>query len=170
MNTIIRKIEHKDNNVIASVIRSVLIEHNVPKVGTAYADASLDCMYETYAQPKSVYFVVEQDGQIVGGAGIAPLENGEADTCELQKMYFLAGVRGTGVGTAMMHKCLEAAVNFGFAKCYLETMPYMHAAQKLYKNSGFTYLDTPLGNTGHSSCPVWMIKRLSNNTKENNTL
>lgn len=170
MNTIIRKIEHKDNIAVASVIRSVLIEHNVPKVGTAYADASLDCMFETYAQPRSVYFVVEQDGQIVGGAGIAPLENGEADTCELQKMYFLAGVRGTGAGTAMMHKCLEAAANFGFVKCYLETMPYMHAAQKLYKNSGFTYLDAPLGNTGHSSCPVWMIKELSNSIKENNRI
>lgn len=160
MNIIIRKIEQKDNKSTARVIRNVLIEHNVPKVGTAYADVSLDCMFETYTQPQSAYFVVEKNGEIIGGAGIAPLQNGDDDICELQKMYFLAQVRGTGVGASMMHKCLEEARSLGFVKCYLETMPYMHAAQKLYKKSGFTYLDAPLGDTGHSSCPVWMIKDL----------
>jgi hypothetical protein len=24
----------------------------------------------------------------------------------------------------------------------------------------FTYIDTPMGNTGHYSCPVWMTKLL----------
>jgi putative acetyltransferase len=39
-------------------------------------------------------------------------------------------------------------------------MPYMEAAQKLYVKSGFEYLDAPMGDTGHCSCPVWMIKQL----------
>lgn len=160
MDAIIRKIEQKDSADAANVIRTVLIEHNVPKVGTAYADASLDCMYETYTTEKSAYFVVEHDGKIIGGAGIAPLENGPSDTCELQKMYFLNEARGLGLGSKMMTKCLEAAKEFGFKSCYLETMPYMEAAQKLYKNTGFTYLDAPMGNTGHNSCPVWMILEL----------
>ena len=160
MSITIRKIEQQDNSEVARVIRTVLIEHNVPKVGTAYADASLDCMFETYTKPQSVYYVVENEGAIIGGAGIASLENGPADTCELQKMYFLAEARGLGIGKMMMEKCLESAVSFGFQYCYLETMPYMEAAQKLYTNSGFQYLDKPMGNTGHSSCPVWMIKGL----------
>lgn len=160
MNIVIRKIAKEDNAAVAKVIRNVLIEHNVPKVGTAYADASLDCMFETYSRPDSTYFVVEKDGSIIGGAGIAPLENGPADTCELQKMYFLPETRGLGIGAQMIEKCLLAAVDFGFAQCYLETMPYMQAAQKLYLKKGFTYLDAPMGDTGHSSCPVWMIKQL----------
>ncbi|NDI98204.1 GNAT family N-acetyltransferase [Flavobacterium sp. LaA7.5] len=162
MNTLIRKIEPTDDTAIAKVIRQVLIEHNVPKVGTAYADASLGCMYKTYNQKSSIYFVVEQEGTIIGGAGIAPLENGAVDTCELQKMYFLEEARGLGIGARMMERCLESARNFGFANCYLETMPYMLAAQKLYKKYGFEYLDAPMGNTGHSSCPVWMLKKLGN--------
>jgi putative acetyltransferase len=160
MKAIIRPIALQDNAAIPKVIRHVLIEHNVPKVGTAYADASLDCMFETYTVPRSAYFVVELDGQIIGGAGIAPLENGPADTCELQKMYFLDMARGQGIGSAMMENCLAAAKDFAFSQCYLETMPYMLAAQKLYKKSGFDYLDAPMGDTGHSSCPVWMIKVL----------
>jgi putative acetyltransferase len=36
----------------------------------------------------------------------------------------------------------------------------MLAAQKLYQKVGFTYLDSPIGCTGHTSCPVWMLKQL----------
>ncbi|ESU29231.1 N-acetyltransferase GCN5 [Flavobacterium limnosediminis JC2902] len=157
---IIREIQKTDNVSVAQVIRTVLEEFNVPKVGTAYADPQLDRMFETYSEPKSAYFVVEKDGEIIGCAGIAPLANGSPDVCELQKMYFLPETRGLGIGARMMEICLEKAKTFGFKQCYLETMPYMEAAQKLYLKSGFTYLDAPMGCTGHSSCPVWMIKGL----------
>jgi putative acetyltransferase len=156
----IRPIQEADNEMIASVIRSVLIEHDVPKVGTAYADVSLDRMFETYSAPRSRYFVVENDGKIIGGAGISQLENEAETICELQKMYFLSEARGLGLGSEMMEKCLTFAQSVGFEKCYLETMPYMHAAQKLYLKFGFHYIDAPMGCTGHTSCPVWMLKEL----------
>lgn len=157
---IIREIQKADNVLIAKVIRDVLIEHNVPKVGTAYADPSLDFMFENYSEENSAYFVVENEGQLIGGAGIAPLENGPKEICELQKMYFLSEARGLGLGAKLMEVCMEKARQFGFKKCYLETMPYMTNAQNLYKKSGFEYLDKPLGNTGHNACPVWMLKEL----------
>ena len=164
MGVTIRQIEKKDNAAVAEVIRHVLIEHNVPKVGTAYADVSLDSMFEAYNKPNSAYFVAEKEGRIIGGAGIAPLENGPGNTCELQKMYFLAEARGLGLGKLMMDKCLDAATGFGFEQCYLETMPYMEAAQKLYLKSGFEYIDAPMGDTGHTSCPVWMLAPLPKNS------
>jgi putative acetyltransferase len=156
----IRPIQKADNKGIATVIRSVLIEHDVPKVGTAYADVSLDSMFETYSSPRSRYFIVENDGKLIGGAGISQLENESVTICELQKMYFLSEARGLGVGSQMMEKCLAFAKSVGFEKCYLETMPYMHAAQKLYLKFGFHYIDAPMGCTGHTSCPVWMLKEL----------
>jgi putative acetyltransferase len=161
MGLLIREIERKDNAEIASLIRAVLLEHNVPKVGTAYADVSLDWMFEKYNTSKSVYYVIDEGSKILGGAGIAPLDNGPGDTCELQKMYFLAEARGKGLGEAMMQKCLASARDFGFKRCYLETMPYMQNAQKLYLKSGFEYLDAPMGDTGHTECPVWMVKDLT---------
>ncbi|PWA04196.1 GNAT family N-acetyltransferase [Flavobacterium psychrotolerans] len=157
---IIREIQKRDNPEIAAIVRTVLMEMGAPKVGTAYADPQLDFMYETYVAPKSVYFVVETNGKIIGGAGISQLENEAETICELQKMYFLPEARGHGVGAKMIEKCLQNALDFGFSKCYLETMPYMVDAQKLYKKVGFEYLCAPLGNTGHTSCPVWMIKEL----------
>ena len=158
--TQIRPIQKADNNAVATVIRSVLIEHNVPKVGTAYADVSLDSMFETYSEPRSRYFVVEHNNKIIGGAGISQLANEKETICELQKMYFLPEARGLGIGEQMMQRCLDEATTLGYAKCYLETMPYMEAAQKLYKKFGFVYIDAPMGCTGHTSCPVWMLTDL----------
>ncbi|MGJ8666391.1 MAG: GNAT family N-acetyltransferase [Patiriisocius sp.] len=159
-DAIIRPIQKKDNPHIAKVIRKVLVDLGVPKVGTAYSDAALDCMFETYKKERAAYFVVEEAGKIIGGAGVAQLDNYDGNVCELQKMYYLEEARGRGIGTKMMRLCLQTAKDLGFEKCYLETMTYMEAAQKLYKRSGFEYLDGPLGDTGHFSCPVQMLRNL----------
>ena len=156
----IREIQIEDNQQIAAVIRKLLLELNVPKVGTAYADPQLDSMFEAYENVKSVYYVIENKRKIMGGAGIMQLENSDSTVCELQKMYFLPEARGLGLGRQLMEKCLWSATTFGFEKCYLETMPYMIAAQTLYKKVGFEYICAPMGNTGHKSCPVWMLKDL----------
>lgn len=157
---LIREITLDDNAQIAQVIRDVLIEFGVPKVGTAYADTALDKMYQTYDEKKATYFVVEFEGKVLGGAGIKQLDNFAGNVCELQKMYFSAKIRGLGIGQKLMQVCIDKAQEFGFEKCYLETMPYMTDAQKLYQKVGFNYLDKPMGDTGHYSCPVWMIKNL----------
>lgn len=157
---IIREIQPQDNEQIANVIRQVFISDEYPKKGTAFADKQLDYMFETYDKPKAVYYVIEIDGKIVGGAGVSQLDNSEENICELQKMYFLQEARGKGIGFEMIKKCLATAKDFGFEKCYLETLPEMVAAQHLYKKIGFEYLCAPIGGTGHTSCPVWMIKQL----------
>lgn len=156
----IREIQIEDNPKVAACIRSVLIEFGVPKVGTAYEDTALDCMLETYDEDRKVYYVVEEDGDIIGGAGISPLDHFEGNVCELQKMYFSPQARGRGLGSAMISKCLEKAKDFGFEMCYLETMPYMDAARKLYKKNGFEPIEKPMGDTGHYSCTVYMTKAL----------
>jgi putative acetyltransferase len=157
---IIREIQKEDNPQIAAVIREVFISDNFPKTGTAFADVQLDFMFEAYDKPRATYFVVENEGKILGGAGVSQLENSTENICELQKMYFLHEVRGKGIGSQMIQKCLEQATDLGYEKCYLETLPEMLAAQSLYKKMGFEYLCAPLGNTGHTTCPVWMIKKL----------
>ena len=158
---IIREIQKQDNPQIAAVIREVFTADNFPKTGTAFADVQLDFMFEAYDKPRAVYFVVESQGRIIGGGGISQLENSEANICELQKMYFIHEARGKGIGFQMIQKCLEKAIAFGYEKCYLETLPEMKAAQHLYLKSGFDYLCEPLGNTGHTTCPVWMITDLN---------
>lgn len=156
----IREIQPDDNKKTAKVIRKILIEFGVPKVGTAYADKILDTLYEAYDTEKAIYYVVEKDGEIFGGAGIKQLDNYDGNVCELQKMYFLPEARGIGLGSKMMDTCLQKAKEFGFGQCYLETLPYMEDARKLYRKAGFKDLDAPMGDTGHYSCNLWMLKDL----------
>ena len=157
---LIREIQQKDNESIAKVIRDIFHELDAPKVGTAYADPILDTLYEVYQAPRSKYYVVEKEGKVVGGCGVAPLENGDTEVCELQKMYFAPEIRGTGFAEKIIEKCLEFAKTQGFEICYLETLSFMTTAQKLYKRIGFENIDGPMGNTGHNSCEVWMTKKL----------
>ena len=157
---ILREIEPKDNAEIAVVIRKIFIELGIPKIGTAYEDIALDQMFETYDIPNAAYFVIELNGIILGGAGIMQLQNATEGICELQKMYFSQEIRQKGFGAKMINTCLNKAKEFGYKKCYLETIPFMESARKLYTKVGFESLTAPMGDTGHYSCSMWMIKTL----------
>lgn len=156
----IRSLLPEDDSALASVIRKVLIEFNVPKTGTTYADPELDQMYATYQNPGMAYWVVVDGKTIRGGGGIAPLPKADTQVCELQKMYFDPSARGLGLGSDMMDICLEFAQQSGYQQVYLETLPQMVDAQKLYRKYNFQDLSNPMGDTGHGNCSVWMLKDL----------
>jgi putative acetyltransferase len=156
----IRPIEPRDDAAVAGLIRTVMPEFGAVGPGYAINDPEVDWMAASYSQPRSAYFVVELDGVVQGGGGIAPLAGGDGDTCELRKMYFLPSLRGLGAGTALMARCLEAARAHGFRRCYLETLRGMDAARKLYARSGFVPIDAPLGATGHGGCNTFMVREL----------
>ncbi len=156
----IREIQAEDNLQIESVIKSTFIELGLPLIGTAYEDIETTRMFESYQEEKSIYFVIEQQGVIKGGGGVKLLSSLDDSICELQKMYFSIDLRGKGYGKKLLNKCLEAAQEMGYKYCYLETLSQLETAVNLYKQNAFKNLDTPLGNTGHNSCQVWMLKTL----------
>ncbi|EMI5489964.1 GNAT family N-acetyltransferase [Providencia stuartii] len=160
-NHTIRLIEQKDNAGIAAVIREVSAEHGLTAdKGFAVADPILDTLYEVYSKPRSAYWVVEMDGQIVGGGGVSQVAGGDNETAELQKMYLSSALRGKGVAKQIVLMSLEFAKSQGYSRCYLETTAELQAAIKLYEKLGFEFIDEPLGNTGHSDCEIRMLKAL----------
>jgi putative acetyltransferase len=148
----IRPIVAADDAAVATIIRAVMPEFGADGPGFAIHDAEVDGMTAAYARPRSAYFVVSDGAQVVGGGGVAPLENGDATVCELRKMYFLPSLRGRGAGKALLEHCLDAARALAYRRCYLETLRRMEAAQALYRRFGFVRLDGPMGRTGHFSC------------------
>lgn len=156
----IRPIEPRDDAAVAQVIRRVMPEFGAGGEGFAIHDAEVDAMDAAYAKPRCAYFVVEVDGTVVGGGGVAPLAHGEPDICELRKMYLLPEARGLGAGHAMLAHCLETARRFGFKRCYIETLTGMDSALALYRKHGFQPLPSALGNTGHHGCDHWFIRAL----------
>lgn len=156
----IRPITGGDDARMAAIIRAVMPEFGAIGDGFAINDPEVDWMTRAYAEPRCAYFVVERDGEVLGGAGVAPLEGGDPDLCELRKMYFMPSLRGAGAGAAMMEKCLETARSAGFRRCYLETLRGMDAAMRLYERSGFKRLPGPLGATGHGGCNAFYLREL----------
>ena len=157
---IIRTIEQDDNIMLARIIRDTLKEFNANKPGTVYFDERTDHLFEEFRMPGSIYYVVEEKSNILGGAGIYPTENLPAGTCELVKFYLLPEARGRGIGKALLQKNIAAAEEMGYKKIYLETMPELTIAIPMYEKFGFTYLPSAQGNSGHTGCDVWMIKEL----------
>ena len=156
----IRPIRGEDDAAMASVIRAVMPEFGATGSGFAISDPEVDWMSKAYGEPRHAYFVVERDGVVLGGGGIAPLAGGDGDTCELRKMYFLPDARGIGAGAMMMSRCLDAARDAGFRQCYLETLSGMDAAMRLYERSGFRRIDRPMGATGHGGCNRFYLREL----------
>ena len=155
----IREIQQKDNKSVESVIRTCLIEFGANHEGTAWADPDLCRFSEIYNTVGNKYWVIEdENGTILGGVGIGNLE-GTDKICELQKMYCLPQIRGTGLS----HKLMDIALNYAkkyYKKCYLETLPNMIAAQKFYEKHGFIHIYEPVIKTEHFACDVLYIKDL----------
>lgn len=158
---ILRPIEARDAIQMAKLIREVMPEFGASGPGFAIQDPEVDHMDLAYQKPGHAYFVVDKNGEILGGAGVAPLIGGDTETCELRKMYFKKEVRGLGLGQKMMDLCLSTATTLGYKNCYLETLECMASARKLYLKNGFVLLKGPMGATGHYGCDNWYLKNLS---------
>lgn len=157
----LRRLTADDNAAIARVIRQVSAEYGLTAdKGYTVADPNLDELFQVYSQPGAAYWVVEQNGQVVGGGGVATLGCSEPDICELQKMYFLPTVRGQGLAKKLALMALEHAREQGFKRCYLETTASLREAIGLYEHLGFEHISEPLGCTGHVDCEVRMLKTL----------
>ena len=157
----IRAISPHDDTRVAWIIRTVMPEYGAVGDGFAINDPEVDWMSKAYNAPRCAYFVVELEGQVLGGGGIAPLQGASnARICELRKMYFLPALRGLGAGRALLDTCLDKAREFGFELCYLETLSGMDRAMALYQAAGFRSLDKPIGDTGHTGCNRYFTKSL----------
>ena len=160
MSYSIRPIRDSDDPAMAAIIRTVMPEFGADGPGFAIHDPEVDSMSQAYASAGLRYFVVERDGRVEGGAGIAPLSGTDGTICELRKMYFLPALRGLGAGSAMMRQCLAFAREAGYRQCYLETLTGMDQAQALYEHSGFKRIPAALGDTGHFACNRFYLLNL----------
>jgi putative acetyltransferase len=159
-NIQIRPIEAKDNAALAKIIRQTLVEFGANHPGTVYYDESTDRLSTLFNVPGSVYFVAELNGELLGGGGIYPTAGLGTGTCELVKMYLSPNARGKGLGLALLQRCIDFARSNSYKNIYLETMPELSLAIKLYQKAGFKNLDSPMGESGHFGCGIWMLLNL----------
>jgi len=151
-----RPIQKCDNDEIATIIRTSLEDLNMAIDGTVYTDPTTDALYELFQTPQSVYWIAQNDKQIIGGCGIFPTKNLPSGYAELVKLYVQKEFRGQGVGEELMKKSIKSAKEMGFSHLYLESFPSFKSAIQLYNGLGFIQQENPLGESGHFACNHYM--------------
>lgn len=157
---IIREIQPEDNQSIETIMTNCFKEFGMPISGSSLEDDDVKHMYEGFQGNRAMYYVIEGNGKVFGGGGVKQLQGAANDTCELQKMYFHPDARGKGFGKKMLDMCIKTAKDFKYRFCYLESASQLKSAIELYEKNGFEHLESPLGNTGHAICGVYMLKEL----------
>ena len=156
----IRPIEPADVPALLEIIANTRREYGIADRGVELLEPADHALYATYNRQRTLYFVALLGGEIVGGAGVAPLAGADPLTCELQRMYLRRDARGRGIGDALLERCLAAAKQFLYVRCYLETITQMQAALEFYGRHGFRDLNAPVGRTGHEHNDRWMMRPL----------
>jgi putative acetyltransferase len=157
---IFREVKKEDNVLLARMIRQVFKEHDAPQSGTVFSDPTTDDLFGLFRKSRSVLWVVELDGLQLGCCGIYPTEGLENSCAELVKYYLAESVRGKGTGRQLMELCIASARKLGYKKLYIESMPQFSKAVRIYEKLGFQKLSSPLGNSGHTTCTIWMLLEL----------
>lgn len=159
---VLRPIRPRDDAAMAAIIRTVMTEHGASGPGFAIHDAEVVAMSTSYRGGDARYYVVERNGDVLGGAGFARLAGTTPDAavCELRKMYFLPAARGRGLGRTMIGLLLDEMRAAGYRRCYLETTQRMQAAQRLYRAAGFLPQCGAEGATGHHGCDTFYAREL----------
>lgn len=155
-----RLIQKKDNESLARLIRSVFEEFDVERIGTVYSDESTDHLSDLFDIARAEYWVAEKSGAIVGGCGLYPTEGLDQDCAELVKFYISPLERSQGIGLKLISIAIDRSYALGYKQLYLESFPNFDKAVSMYEKLGFEHLNHSLGNSGHSACTIWMIKKL----------
>jgi putative acetyltransferase len=156
----IREVKPEDNFQLAKIIRDVFEEYHTPKSGTVYSDPTTDNLFQMFRARQSILWIAELDNQVIGSCGIYPTEGLSEDMVELVKFYLSPSSRRKGVGKKLIEQTIQSALDFGYKRLYLESFPEFSKAIHMYEKLGFKRIDHSQGNTGHTSCCVWMIKEL----------
>lgn len=91
-----------------------------------------------YQAPHGEFFVVRQDGVVVGSVGVERLD---ADTAELHRLYLDSHLRGRGTGRALVDAVLDWCRAQGISRLVLWSDTRFDLAHRLYTRAGFRRTD-----------------------------
>ncbi len=156
----IRRITAADDETMGTIARENLKAFGLDIPGTAYFDPEimhLSTFYDAEPARRSYYVAIDEDGTLLGGAGLAEFEP-LADTAELQKLYLSDAAKGHGLGTRLALLIEDRARELGYKHLYLETHSALKAALHLYEKLGYKAVEPVVAN--HTTMDHFYIKDL----------
>jgi len=97
-------------------------------------EAELASLPGAYAPPRGRLLLAWNGDDAVGCVALRPLAGND---CEMKRLYVQPHVRGTRIGRDLAERLCSEAREAGYSRMYLDTLPSMEAAQKLYASLGF---------------------------------
>ncbi|MGG6297587.1 GNAT family N-acetyltransferase [Leptolyngbya sp. AN02str] len=132
---VVRDWQPSDRPIAFDLIRSVLAEYNL-ECEPQGADQDVWHVEDAYLKTGGEFWVIEQDGRLVGTAAYYPVERGDRSV-EIRKMYLLADARGQGLGRFLLGELEQAIAAKGYRQIWIETASVLKEAVKLYESSGY---------------------------------
>lgn len=96
-------------------------------------------------------FMAVDGGAPIGCVALKPMADGGF---EVAKMTVAESHRGSGLGRALLQRCIDAGATAGARRLYLETNARLGPALGLYRAMGFR--DLPPRETPYDRCDVFM--------------
>jgi len=110
--------------------------------------AELASLPGAYAPPKGRLFLAIATDGLAGCIALRPFKGG---ACEMKRLYVRPPCRGRGLGRTLAERAVADARRIGYTSIFLDTLPSMETAIRLYESLGFerraAYYDTPLEDT-----------------------
>ncbi|MGH9930743.1 MAG: GNAT family N-acetyltransferase [Pyrinomonadaceae bacterium] len=130
----IRSANNDDGERVTRLVFGVLAEFGL-EGDPDTTDADLRDIEANYRQRGGMFEVIEDGAaNLLGSFGLYRINK---MTCELRKMYFIPGVRGSGLGKYVLERVIAQARELGCKQIVLETSSKLMAANRLYTKFGF---------------------------------
>ena len=98
----------------------------------------LEMFLAELAQPICWYWVAEQDGEVVGYAGLMCIR----PVGDVQTIAVVPEHEGRGIGSALLRTLHERALGLGATEVLLEVRADNPRAQRLYRRFGYEHIST----------------------------
>jgi len=129
----LRQFEKEDAAGVKGLILSILAKE-YPFDKSAYSDSDLDRIGEVYGGERESFFVIDEEGQIVGTAGI---KEEAKDDALLRRLFVDANHRKHGYGTELLNKAVTFCKEKGYKRINFRCTDRMADAMKLCTKQGF---------------------------------
>jgi putative acetyltransferase len=133
---LIRDWEPCDRHAAATVIATVLTEYGLGWDPEG-ADRDVLAVEACYLEAKGAFWVVEQNGTIVGTGAYYPIRRG-INAVEIRKMYLLPSARGQGLGLFLLQQLEAAIAAQAYQQIWIETASVLAEAVQLYERNSYS--------------------------------